>query len=418
MEIFSLLLPVILWLCHCVQALSSSHSVAIFHLIDQKNWGETDGSILQGKFICPPHYDEIVKSCEIISTNKDSTGMELIQDLSKKYHAYIKDSSNAVAGATTTTTTTADVTLGLYSIHSWNTSPYPHYPNKCLLPTMLNMAESEESSQRFHKLFTSSFPGYDGNSTTHPDSSVQRTYISSQSSSSSSSTTVPLVSYGDKLRAAAYVVSTCHGRGHKAPVREKVVNKLEELYRIDSLGKCHRTKSTTGNTGAPVLGTGQTDAETLILKQQALSKYLFYLAFENTIESGYTTEKVFDAFHAGTVPVYLGDSKGCRKLIPHEKAVIFVDDYDSIEDLGVYLTYLSNNQTAYNEHLQWRKANAAATVSTSTTDSSNDLISVSWPCRVCKWAARQFAAGAVITQIADAEAEAGATGIGDGKEDC
>ena len=34
-------------------------------------------------------------------------------------------------------------------------------------------------------------------------------------------------------------------------------------------------------------------------KRKVISKYLFYLAFENTIEPGYVTEKVFDAVFAG-----------------------------------------------------------------------------------------------------------------------
>ncbi len=35
------------------------------------------------------------------------------------------------------------------------------------------------------------------------------------------------------------------------------------------------------------------------------NRYLFYFAFENTIEPGYVTEKVFDALNAGVVPVYV-----------------------------------------------------------------------------------------------------------------
>ena len=37
-----------------------------------------------------------------------------------------------------------------------------------------------------------------------------------------------------------------------------------------------------------------------------MRRYKFYLAFENTNEPGYVTEKVYDALDAGVIPVYLG----------------------------------------------------------------------------------------------------------------
>jgi hypothetical protein len=49
---------------------------------------------------------------------------------------------------------------------------------------------------------------------------------------------------------------------------------------------------------------GSTPAETLRLKQRGISRYLFHLAFENTVEPGYVTEKVFDALKAGTCVCY------------------------------------------------------------------------------------------------------------------
>lgn len=41
-------------------------------------------------------------------------------------------------------------------------------------------------------------------------------------------------------------------------------------------------------------------------KYEVLSRYKFSLCFENMAMKGYVTEKIFDCFYAGTVPVYLG----------------------------------------------------------------------------------------------------------------
>ncbi len=358
----------------------SDPSVKVFHLIDQKLFGETDGSVLEGSFTCPNSI-----GCEFISTDIDISGKELMSNLGGKY-SLLKE-KNMLQDS---------ITVGLYSIHSWGMgSEWPHHPDLCKLPTMLSMAESEESHSRFDKLFRGSFVGYNGNSTTHPSSTVQRTYVTDFTVRKAPVTSALLltpVAHNEKLPGAAYVASTCHGNAKHRPRREAVVSQLESSYRIDSLGQCHRTRATTNNPGAVKrLSLGKTDAETLLLKQQALSKYLFYLAFENTIEPGYVTEKVFDALIAGTVPIYLGDSSTCRQLLPHPKAAIFVDDYVShhydaktpeyihgIKALGDHLQFLTSNATAYHEHLAWRENFDISTL--------NPLLRVSWPCRVCQWA--------------------------------
>ena len=132
---------------------------------------------------------------------------------------------------------------------------------------------------------------------------------------------------------------------------------------MDSLGKCHQTEATSRNPGASVLGIGKTAQENLDLKRKAISRYLFHFAFENSVEPGYVTEKVFDALKAGTVPVYLGPKRDCQLLVPFNKAVIYIEDFyegasgmdEVAERLSSYLHALAQNRTAYEEHLQWRK---------------------------------------------------------------
>ena len=77
---------------------------------------------------------------------------------------------------------------------------------------------------------------------------------------------------------------------------------------------------------------------------------MFYLAFENSIEPGYVTEKVFDALIAGTVPVYLGSAEDCKKLMPHPKAAIFMEDYkNNVWELADYLNYLQKNEVSFDQ---------------------------------------------------------------------
>ncbi len=66
-------------------------------------------------------------------------------------------------------------------------------------------------------------------------------------------------------------------------------------------------------------------------KLDTLSQYRFCLCFENMPMLGYVTEKIFDCFYAGTVPVYLG-AQDISDLIPSE-AYIDMRDFGS-DDYG------------------------------------------------------------------------------------
>ena len=342
----------------------SSKPVQIFHVIDNSLWGEVDGSALQGKFECR----DVSGLCEVISTDAHLKGKDdIMGNVRAKFQRYALPEA---------------ITVGLYNIHTWGPkSSWPHYPDVCALPTLLTIAESEESTVRFRKLFSASFSGFDGNSTTHPTATVQRSYIGT--GIFNSSFFIPLRPFAKMIPGAAYVASTCH-RGRSAPKREEVVTALQPLYRVDSLGKCH--KSTPAKPDAVKLKMGRNALETLRLKQEAISQYLFYLAFENNIEAGYVTEKVFDALIAGTVPVYLGATDDCRKMLPHPKAAIFLDDFgtgdDSVIKLSTYLNMLTLNSTAYEEHRAWRRIFDPAT-------QISPLIATPWPCRICDWARKK-----------------------------
>lgn len=52
-------------------------------------------------------------------------------------------------------------------------------------------------------------------------------------------------------------------------------------------------------------------------KFEVLSQYKFCLCFENMAMKGYITEKIFDCFYAGTVPLYLG-ATDIAELIPSD----------------------------------------------------------------------------------------------------
>ncbi|HSX13137.1 MAG TPA: glycosyltransferase family 10 [Chlamydiales bacterium] len=83
-------------------------------------------------------------------------------------------------------------------------------------------------------------------------------------------------------------------------------------------------------------------------KIAVLKNYKFCICYENTKDvRGYVTEKIFDCFKAGVVPVYLGASNICD-YVPKE---CFVDRREFKDDQAVYDFLKNMNQEMYAEYL-------------------------------------------------------------------
>jgi hypothetical protein len=67
-----------------------------------------------------------------------------------------------------------------------------------------------------------------------------------------------------------------------------------------------------------------------------LSKYKFYIAWENSVSTSYVTEKLWQGLAAGAVPIYRG-APDIRALLPHPDAAIMWDDYESADELATYV---------------------------------------------------------------------------------
>jgi glycoprotein 3-alpha-L-fucosyltransferase len=89
-------------------------------------------------------------------------------------------------------------------------------------------------------------------------------------------------------------------------------------------------------------------------KIENLAYYKFYLAFENSKDPGYITEKYWEALTAGTVPIYLG-APDIKLYQPSPNSILFVDDFKSIKDLADRIIYLSNNPKEYSKMLEWKE---------------------------------------------------------------
>lgn len=79
-------------------------------------------------------------------------------------------------------------------------------------------------------------------------------------------------------------------------------------------------------------------------KYEVLSRYRFALCLENMVMDGYITEKIFDCFYAGTIPLYLG-APDIDQRVPREA---FVDcrDFASWTELWEFVKNMPPNKVA------------------------------------------------------------------------
>jgi len=83
-----------------------------------------------------------------------------------------------------------------------------------------------------------------------------------------------------------------------------------------------------------------------------LSKYKFYLAFENDFCHDYVTEKYWERIRQDVVPVVMGSNYD-GLAIPG--SYIDVDDFGSIKELADYLLYLDKNDDEYNKYFAYKR---------------------------------------------------------------
>lgn len=78
-------------------------------------------------------------------------------------------------------------------------------------------------------------------------------------------------------------------------------------------------------------------------KKEVLEKYRFAICYENARDiDGYITEKIFDCFFAGCVPIYWG----ANNIIEHIPKECFIDkrEFNSYEKLYEFITNLSDEE--------------------------------------------------------------------------
>jgi len=123
-----------------------------------------------------------------------------------------------------------------------------------------------------------------------------------------------------------------YSNGYGDPFREQLFRAVNQYKKVLSGGKY------LNNTGYAV--------EDL---QEFQSRFKFSIACENSWYRGYTTEKIINAFNAGTIPIYWGNPDIASIINPH--AIINCHEYPDLESVVEEIKRLDEDDEAYKEKL-------------------------------------------------------------------
>lgn len=123
--------------------------------------------------------------------------------------------------------------------------------------------------------------------------------------------------------------------------RTEYARELMRHLAVDSYGRCLNNRILPEDRGRDTL-------------RRVIRDYRFTLAFENSIDRDYVTEKFFAPLAAGSVPVYLG-APNVSDFAPGEHCHLDVRDFAGPRELADHLNALAADEAAYSEMLAWKR---------------------------------------------------------------
>lgn len=141
----------------------------------------------------------------------------------------------------------------------------------------------------------------------------------------------------EDLKQKVYFANFLANHDSENNIRGDFFKKLSQYKRVESPGKLYHNND--------MVVSWRDDSK---VDFQAKSK--FTLCFESTKNEGFTTEKIIDAFYAGTIPVYYGSST--VKDIINPKAYIDVSDYKTMDEAIERIKQLDNDDELYMEMMR------------------------------------------------------------------
>mmetsp|Transcript_15608 Transcript_15608/g.25858 ORF Transcript_15608/g.25858 Transcript_15608/m.25858 type:complete len:520 (+) Transcript_15608:107-1666(+) len=180
----------------------------------------------------------------------------------------------------------------------------------------------------------------------------------------------PISEKTDEALAAAFI-SNCGASNGRL---QWLKGLMENGVKIHSYGACLRNKQ------EPPSNKWRFNA-----KVDLARKYRFTIAFENSDEPYYVTEKPYQALIAGSVPIFMGGSN-MEHFFPTRDSFIQVRDFETPKALAEHILALAANEEEYQNRLAWKTQGTTQDFRSLVADVNN----VSSSCRLCIFIADQY----------------------------
>jgi hypothetical protein len=185
-------------------------------------------------------------------------------------------------------------------------------------------------------------------------------------------TSLTSLRYRERIPAIAVFISNCHA-SNMVPPRASFILELSMHYTVHHFGDCSDPLIVGGQRGPlpPTFnGSGEARFDSLFpgaletdygaarnakaaSKLAILSAYRYAAAFENSVGLDYVTEKVYDAFAAGAVPLYLG-APNVVDFLPSPASIINTRAFPTMKALAANLRALDRSEERWLQHHAWR----------------------------------------------------------------
>lgn len=152
----------------------------------------------------------------------------------------------------------------------------------------------------------------------------------------------PMIPTAERIKdfPVAWIASNCAAQND----RMERVRELMKYIGVKSYGKCLNN----AHMDVPRKGSQWNRAAT-----EQVRKHKFYLAFENSDCSYYSTEKLERAFLTGLIPVVLG-SPQASLFVPNNHSAIYVREYPNMKAVADRLHAINNDDALFESYLSYR----------------------------------------------------------------